>query len=244
MKRSTITLAVGLMLTAAALKLAFPDGSARMIRTVKDSAAMQETARIETPTDPMPSSVTTVTINAAEFLGEKTEAAPTTDLPAAVEEAVETFMIRQEPFDELSVPANVSYAVDMPSFEYVCPVKAHVSSGFGYRVHPLENLTKFHYGTDLAAQSGDDVVSFAAGTVSEVAEDETYGKYIRIDHADGYSTTYAHCGTVYVSQGQKVTAGEKIALAGATGKVTGPNLHFELKRNGVFLNPEFFFAAL
>ena len=233
------------MLTAAALKLAFPGESGRLIHAVKDSAAPAETVQIESESNRTPASVTTVTINAADFLGKQSDTAQTkAELPPAVEDAVETFLAGQEPFDELSVPANVSYDVDLPSFPFVSPVKARVSSGFGYRVHPLENLTKFHYGTDLAAQSGDDVVSFAAGTVSEVSQDETYGKYVRIDHEDGYSTTYAHCGTIYVSQGQKVSAGEKIALVGATGKVTGPNLHFELTRNGVYHNPEFYFAAL
>jgi len=244
MKRSTITLAVGLMLTAAALKLAFPSGSSRVIYTVRDSVSAAETVSRNDGSAGSAAPVTTVTINAAEFLGEPSVSAQTAALPAAVEEAVETFRAGQAPFEDLEIPANVSYEVDLPSFDFVKPVIARCSSGFGYRVHPLENLTKFHYGMDLAAQSGDDIVSFAKGTVSEVGQDDTYGKYIRIEHSDGYETTYAHCGTVYVTQGQTVSAGEKIALVGSTGKVTGPHLHFELKHNGVFLNPEFYLAAV
>ena len=55
---------------------------------------------------------------------------------------------------------------------------------------------------------------------------------------------YAHCGTIYVRQGQRVSAGEKIALVGVSGKVTGPHLHFELTKNGVYMNPEFLLAAI
>ena len=244
MKRSTITLAAALMLTAVALKLAFPAGSSKVIRSVQDSVSPNDpevSTNIQIDT-PLP--VTTVTINAAEFLGKETADLDTASLPEAVEEAVETFLADQAPFNDLAIPANVSYEVDLPSFDFVKPVTARCSSGFGYRVHPLENLTKFHYGADLAAQSGDDIVSFAKGTVSEVGEDEVHGKYICIDHEDGFETMYAHCGTVYVSRGQAVSAGEKIALVGSTGKVTGPHLHFEVKHNGVYLNPEFYLAAV
>lgn len=242
MKRSTITLAAGLILAAAALKLAFPLAGTRTAATIPSES--EPAAAVHNQQTESSKAVTTVTINAADFIGGESDTVETSALPAAVEEAVEIFLTQQEPYGELALPANVSYEVELPDFSFVCPVTARVSSTFGYRVHPLENLTKFHYGTDLAAQSGDDIVSFAAGTVSQVGEDPVNGKYIKIDHPDGYATTYAHCGTVYVAQGQKVAAGEKIALVGATGKVTGPHLHFELTRNGVYLNPEFYLAAL
>lgn len=246
MKRSTITIAAGLLFTAAALKLAFPAESTQVINTVKDTSSTNETILQDIPylSEGMSSVPVTVTINAEDFLNGTETAAETTELPEAVEEAVETFLASQAPYDSMDLPADVTYDVVLPTFNYVRPVEAAASSGFGYRVHPLENLTKFHYGTDLAALSGDDIVSFAAGTVTEVGEDETYGKFIRISHDDGYASMYAHCGTVYVTEGQKVAVGEKIGLVGTTGKVTGPNLHFELTKDGVFVNPEFYLAAL
>lgn len=97
---------------------------------------------------------------------------------------------------------------------------------------------------DIAANSGDDIVSFAAGTVTEVGENSTSGKFLRVEHEDGYATMYAHCGLIYAQEGQNVQAGEKIALVGATGKATGPHLHFELTHDGVYLNPAFYLAAV
>ena len=80
--------------------------------------------------------------------------------------------------------------------------------------------------------------------MTEVGQNETMGKYIRVSHEDGFASLYAHCGTVYVSKGQTVSAGEKLGLVGATGKVTGPNLHFELTKDGIYVNPAFYLAAL
>jgi len=184
------------------------------------------------------------TINLGEYLGMENAAPVMADLPPAVEEAVAVFLQSQEEFSALSLPDNVTYDVNVIPFEYVSPVIAETSSGFGYRMHPLENTTKFHYGTDFAADSGDDILCFAEGIVPVVDEDDGYGKHIRIEHKDGYESLYAHCSKVYVSTGQYVQAGEKIALVGATGQVTGPHLHFELTHNGVYTNPEFYLAAI
>ena len=246
MKRSTVTLAAGLLFTAAAVKLAFPAQSKKAIDTlVIPTIAPSVSLQADTiPVSATGSEPVTVTINAAEYFQQTSTETATDDLPEAVETAVETFLSEQEPFSSIALPANVTYDVELPSFPYVRPVKAATSSSFGYRVHPLENLTKFHYGTDLAALSGDDIVSFADGTVTEVGEDETSGRFIRIEHKDGYATMYAHCGTIFVRQGQRVSAGDKIALVGVSGKVTGPHLHFELTKNGVYMNPEFFLAAI
>ena len=240
MKRSTVTLAAGLILTAAAIKLALPVKNGQDIYTHR-STEITDVGTVGNDSA-MP---VVVTINAGELLGQaEPETAETAQLPPAVEEAVETFLESQEPFNDLDVPADVSYDVELPEFEYVSPVTAKCSSGFGYRVHPLENLTKFHYGTDLAAQSGDDIRCFSDGTVTEVGQNEIMGKYIRVSHSDGYASLYAHCGTVYVSKGQPVTAGEKLGLVGATGRVTGPHLHFELTKDGIFINPAFCLANL
>lgn len=246
-KRATIYVAAGLFVAAAAAKLLFPARTSETIRTIEKSfhradyrteetvAAVTEAADTAAPV--------TVTINAAEFLG-LAEPVSTEELSPAVEEAMAAFMEEQQPFVDIDVPANVSYDAPMPKFSFVPPLSARVSSDFGYRLHPIDNETKFHYGMDLAANSGDDIVCFAAGTVTEVGENGTSGKFLRIEHEDGYATMYAHCGQIYVEEGQKVEAGEKIALVGATGKATGPHLHFELTHDGIYLNPAFYLAAL
>ena len=89
--------------------------------------------------------------------------------------------------------------------------------------------------------SGTDIFSFADGTVTEVNWDDGYGNYIRVSHDGGWSTLYAHCSQTFVQAGQSISKGDKIALAGATGEVTGPHLHFELLHDGIYTIPVFFF---
>ena len=153
---------------------------------------------------------------------------------------VEAFLESQEKYSDLSVPANVSY--DMPElpFKHTSPVFGCKSSGFGYRLHPIIGGIKYHYGTDFAADTGEEVCAFADGKVRAIGEESGgYGKYIIIDHSDGYSTLYAHCSQILVSSGE-VKKGDVIAYVGQTGAATGPHLHFELMRDETYLNPEFY----
>ncbi len=158
--------------------------------------------------------------------------------------ARETFLNEQAVYSGYAVPANVSYAVNELPFAHASPVAGYTSSGFGYRLHPLENKVKFHYGTDFAANSGTAVCAFADGTVLAAGQDDGYGNYVKIRHADGYTTLYGHCSKLLVRAGETVTMGQEIALVGATGKATGPHLHFELMRDGYYYNPEFYLAAV
>ena len=118
------------------------------------------------------------------------------------------------------------------------------SSGFGYRVHPIHGDVRFHYGTDFAANAGTDVLCFADGKVIEAGYDSGYGNYIKIEHNDEFSTLYAHCSLLLVAVGDEVAKGEKIAYVGETGLATGPHLHFELMRNGKYINPEYYLGAV
>ena len=170
------------------------------------------------------------------------EPTPTPDpVPERVRQAVSAFLETQAEFSDYDLPTTVSYDYLEIPFEYSAPVAGYTSSGFGYRLHPVEDIVKFHYGTDYAVNSGTDILSFADGTVTEVNWDNGYGNYIRVSHDGGWSTLYAHCSQTFVQAGQSITKGEKIALAGATGEVTGPHLHFELLHDGLYTNPEFFF---
>ena len=153
---------------------------------------------------------------------------------------LDAFLEAQSVFSDYAVPANVSYEVPELPFECFSPCACEVTSGFGYRMHPLDGTVKFHYGTDLGACDGTDVTAFADGTVISVQELDGYGKNVIIEHAGGFSTLYAHCSKILVNRGDKVKAGDKIALSGHSGKVTGPHLHFELIFNGKYLNPEFY----
>lgn len=153
---------------------------------------------------------------------------------------VEAFLASQEEYSEYAVPANVSYDVPELPFEYECPVAGCTSSGFGYRLHPIANEIKYHYGTDISASEGTEIRAFADGNVRAVGEDDGgYGRYIIIDHADGYSTLCAHCSEICISSGE-VKRGDVIALVGQTGAATGAHLHFELMQGDTYLNPEFY----
>lgn len=154
--------------------------------------------------------------------------------------AVAAFMAELEAFSGHSLPENVDVSMPALPFSYASPIPGYKSSGFGFRVHPLQNTVKFHYGTDIAANSGDDIYAFASGSVRAIGENEGYGLYVIIDHPEGYSTLYAHCSKIYVYGGQYVELGEKIALVGATGQVTGPHLHFELMLDQDYLNPDYY----
>ena len=143
-------------------------------------------------------------------------------------------------YSDQNLPENVSMEQVVLGFDYQTPLTGTVSSSFGYREHPTEGEEKFHYGLDIAADSGAAVSCFADGTVTAVGESSSYGRYCIITHDSGYRTLYAHCSRITVSSGQQVSAGEKVAEVGETGMATGPHLHFELQHGGTYLNPVYY----
>lgn len=143
-------------------------------------------------------------------------------------------------YSEENLPEGVSMEQAILDFDYCAPVSGAVSSEFGYREHPAAGEERFHYGIDLAADTGTDVLCFADGTVTAVGDSSSYGKYCIVSHSGGYSTLYAHCSRIKVSADAAVKKGEAIAEVGQTGMATGPHLHFELQQNGVYLNPVYY----
>ena len=144
-------------------------------------------------------------------------------------------------YDGPTLPDNTTmdrYALGLS--ETVSPVLGRVTSGFGWREDPLNGEQKFHNGLDLSAATGTPVLAFAAGTVDYIGESAIYGQYLQIIHENGVKSFYAHCSKLLVQKGQQVEMGEKVAESGATGNVTGPHLHFELKKDGVRLNPDYY----
>lgn len=140
-----------------------------------------------------------------------------------------------------NLPKNVCLEQQILGFSYTTPVEGAVlSSNFGYREHPVEGEEKFHYGLDLAADEGTEIDCFADGTVSAVGESSSLGKYVIVEHGNGYSTLYAHCSKVTVSSAASVSKGQKVAEVGQTGLATGPHCHFELHRDSNYLNPVYY----
>lgn len=119
----------------------------------------------------------------------------------------------------------------------VRPVVGVVTSGFGYRVHPIFKVVRFHTGIDISASYGTPIRAAAGGTVVFSGWRRAYGLTVIIDHGDGIATLYAHCSSLYVSEGERVEAGQVIAAVGSTGLSTGPHLHFEVRRYGTPINP-------
>lgn len=117
------------------------------------------------------------------------------------------------------------------------PVNGEITSGFGYRIHPIFKIRKFHTGIDIGAEYGAPVVAAEEGIVIFSGWWGGYGKVVIIDHGGGIVTLYAHCSSLLVFAGQKVRRGEMIARVGSTGISTGPHLHFEVRKNGVPVNP-------
>lgn len=140
-------------------------------------------------------------------------------------------------------PLPNKYTMDQLSLgdlETVTPVMGHLNSGYGYRDHPINGRHQFHGGVDIGGQNGDPIGAFAAGTVEYIGEDDSYGKYLQVDHGNGVKSFYAHCSKVVVSKGQTVALGEKVAEIGSSGSATGPHLHLELKFNKMHLNPVYY----
>ena len=146
-------------------------------------------------------------------------------------------------YSAANCPKNASMEQEVLGFHYCTPVQGTLSSPFGYREHPVAGEERFHYGVDLAADTGTAVRCFADGTVTVSGESTSYGKYIMVEHRGGYTTLYAHCSKLLAQSGKKVREGEKIAEVGETGMATGPHLHFELHHGNLYLNPIYYVAA-
>lgn len=94
-----------------------------------------------------------------------------------------------------------------------------------------------HPGLDVAVPIGTPIRAAGGGTVVEVGDDAKYGKFVRLEHRDGYETLYAHASQILVKQGEKIPSGRAIALSGNTGQSTAPHLHFEVRQGGAAVDP-------
>tara|TARA_R110002110_G_scaffold85816_6_gene223991 strand:+ start:28987 stop:30414 length:1428 start_codon:yes stop_codon:yes gene_type:complete len=114
-----------------------------------------------------------------------------------------------------------------------------LSSLFGRRDHPILGYTRMHKGLDFSAPLGTTVVAAGDGTVLKRARNGGFGNYVQIEHGDNYATAYAHLSryAAGLNAGDRVRQGETIGYVGATGLATGPNLHYEVLRNGTAIDP-------
>lgn len=151
------------------------------------------------------------------------------------EEIGEEIILEDVEFE--AVPKIVKRGTKVPP-TYIKPISGgRISSSFGRRNAPTRGASTNHHGVDWAIPVGTAVMASSGGTVTRAGWGGGYGYVVYVQHADGRETRYAHLSKILVSVGEHVDQGEKIALTGNTGRSTGPHLHFELRINGVPVNP-------
>jgi hypothetical protein len=117
------------------------------------------------------------------------------------------------------------------------PVRGVLSSGFGVRNSPFTGTPVFHHGLDIVARHGAAVAATAPGTVVKSAYEALMGNMVVVDHGAGYRSIYAHLSSLRVKEGDFVERGEELGAVGATGRATGPHLHYEVRVDGLRVNP-------
>lgn len=121
------------------------------------------------------------------------------------------------------------------------PFYGEMRSDYGYRSNPFGGRgSEFHKGIDLKGNIGDTVRCTGDGIVEEADWDKGYGKCIKLKHSNGIECLYGHLSEFNVTAGQKVKAGDVIGFIGSTGRSTGPHLHYEIRLNGIDINPHYF----
>jgi murein DD-endopeptidase MepM/ murein hydrolase activator NlpD len=139
-----------------------------------------------------------------------------------------------DPLGAADAPLTVAPAGPSAPLDFL-----RVTSSFGMRRHPVLGFSRMHQGVDFAAREGAPVLASADGIVTQAGDAGGYGNLIRIRHASGWATGYAHLSSYApgIAAGVGVTRGEVIGFVGHTGLATGPHLHFEVSLNGVKLDP-------
>lgn len=117
-----------------------------------------------------------------------------------------------------------------------------MASGYGYRIHPIYKVRKFHYGMDFSAPTGTEIFATGDGVIEKVSRQYNgYGRHVVVRHGFGYQTLYAHMSKILVRKGQTVKRGEVIGLVGNTGTSVAPHLHYEVHKDGKKVNPAHYY---
>lgn len=130
---------------------------------------------------------------------------------------------------------------DIPSM-FPLTGKRSISSAFGWRRSPWTKRKQYHRGLDIRGPYGKPIVAAANGRVTYAGRDPGYGNLVVINHGSGIYTWYGHLSRIHVRKGTEVERGQKVGALGSTGRATGPHLHFEVRVNGVPVDPERYFV--
>ncbi len=149
----------------------------------------------------------------------------------------DSFVKQQENLNILSKLLN-EQTVDQNATPHILPLaKGWISSYYGKRIDPFTGQQARHAGMDYSGAYKSEILAAADGVVVWAGNRGSYGKMVEIDHGNGFMTRYAHAQSIHVELGQKVTAGESIAVMGKSGRATSEHLHFEILKNGHKVNP-------
>lgn len=153
-----------------------------------------------------------------------------------IDKAVKETQLKEQSVIELweSLSERLSLLNSTPNIK---PARGWITSRFGYRLNPFTNKMQLHAGLDIAAAPGSPVYAPADGVIIFASYDETYGKLVSIVHGYGVTTRFAHNSQIYVRLGQKVSKYDVISSVGNTGRSTGPHLHYEVRVNGIPVDP-------
>ncbi len=165
------------------------------------------------------------------------EARLETDEEKKPQAAVKILSLHDKPpevieLDEKDLPSTQHAIWPLPKH-----VESHVSSGYGYRTHPISGRRSFHDGVDIVGTPGTRVMATLEGVVEEAGRKARLGNFVRIRHDDGLISIYGHLARVNVKKDEIVRQGQTIGTLGSTGHSTGPHLHYALKKNDKSLNP-------
>lgn len=149
----------------------------------------------------------------------------------------DSFSKQQEHFDILAKLLN-EQEIQQNSTPHIMPLaKGWISSYYGKRIDPFTGQQANHPGMDYSGAYKSNILAAADGVVVWAGKRSSYGNMVEIDHGNGFMTRYAHAESINVELGQKVSAGEIIAIMGKTGRATSEHLHFEILKNGHKVNP-------
>lgn len=193
--------------------------------TLQDLEKDDPVIETETPLNPMK----------GEVASEKSSA-NYASLVIRIDQAVKDSNLKEQSVIELweLLSDRQSLLAATPSIQ---PARGPIGSRFGYRIDPINGRQKMHAGLDITAPPGTPVRAPADGIVSFAGWDDQFGRLVSIDHGYGVLTRFAHNSQIFVQVGQKVSRYDVIAAVGSTGRSTGPHCHYEVRVNGVAVNP-------
>ena len=156
---------------------------------------------------------------------------------ATIDRQYDELMAASKQIEQMLQSSRIINAPVSGTGAMIWPMSGPVTSGFGWRTHPITGTQSFHSGLDIGGDYGQPIHAAQSGTVEYAGWISGYGNAVIINHGGGVSSLYGHCQSLAVSVGQSVSQGETIAYCGSTGNSTGPHCHFEVRQGGEPVNP-------